>query len=252
MAVAVVLAYHGQMPWVRGAFLGISQFFTLSGFLITSILLRTVREHGKIDLRRFWARRYRRLMPAAYITLAGTVVFGATVATEQQLDNLAGGIAAAAGQVANWYFVFTDQSYVALFSAPSPVQHFWSLAIEEQFYLLLPLLLVLMHRYSRSTRTATAVLAGGVVASTALMIVLFRAGASLDRLYYGTDTRAAELLVGALLATVLHARPFAPGPRARRLVIALSIVAFATVLWGWRWRSPTGCCGRAASSPSPC
>jgi len=233
MAVAVVLAYHAQMPWVRGAFLGISQFFTLSGFLITSILLRTVQERGEIDLRRFWARRYRRLMPAAYLTLAGVVVFGATVATEQQLDTLAGGIAAAAAQVANWYFVITDQSYVALFSAPSPVQHFWSLAIEEQFYLLLPLLLVLVHRYARSNRTATAVLAGGAVASTALMIVLFRAGASLDRLYYGTDTRAAELLVGAVLATVLQVRPFEPGPRARRLVAGLSIVAFATVLWGW-------------------
>src|SRR5262245_38376813 len=181
MAVAVVLAYHGQMPWVRGAFLGISQFFTLSGFLITSILLRTVRERGGIDLRRFWSRRYRRLMPAAYLTLAGVVVFGATVATEQQLDGLAGGVAAAAGQVANWYFVFTHQSYVALFSAPSPVQHFWSLAIEEQFYLLLPLMLVLIYRYLRSNRMATAILASGAVASTALMIALFRTGASLDR-----------------------------------------------------------------------
>jgi peptidoglycan/LPS O-acetylase OafA/YrhL len=231
VAVTVVLAYHGQLPWVQGAFLGISQFFTLSGFLITSMLLRRQPGDGGLDLRRFWSRRYRRLMPAAYLTLAGVVLFGATVATQQQLENLPGDVAAAALQVANWHFILSDQSYVSLFTAPSPVQHFWSLAIEEQFYLLLPLVVLVLRR--RSPATIGVVLAGGAAASTLLMAGLFEGGASLDRLYYGTDTRAAELLTGAVLGAVLAARPLRLGPGARKAVAGLSALAFGLTLWGW-------------------
>ncbi len=233
IAVGVVLLYHGEIPWMRGGFLGISLFFTLSGFLITSMLLRTQRRSGRIDLRSFWARRYRRLLPAAYVTLAGVLVFGATVATRQQLSDLPGAVASALAQVTNWFFILSGRSYVALFTAPSPVQHFWSLAIEEQFYLVMPLVLLLLLRRRQSLKVTAGVLAAGAVASTATMVLLFQRGASLDRLYYGTDTRAAELLVGALLAVVLHARPLPATGRLRRALPALGIASALFLLWAF-------------------
>ena len=149
VSMAAVLLYHGQVSWAGGGFLGISLFFTLSGYLITTLLLRSALDDGRLDMRGFWARRYRRILPAAYLTLAVIVGFGATVATEQQLADLPGAVIAAVAQVANWFFIVTDRSYVAIFAAPSPVQHFWSLAIEEQLYLLLPLILLVLVRCTR-------------------------------------------------------------------------------------------------------
>ena len=207
LAVMAVLVYHAEFPWARGGFLGISLFFTLSGFLITSILLRGHATGGTIGLRTFWARRYRRLLPAAYLTLAGVVLFAATVATEQQLSDLPRQVLASILQVVNWFFVFSGQSYVQLFTAPSPVQHFWSLSIEEQFYVFMPLLLLGLLRWVRSPKVVGAVFAVGAIASSALMFVLYERGASLDRLYYGTDTRVGELLVGCVLAVVVHTVP---------------------------------------------
>jgi peptidoglycan/LPS O-acetylase OafA/YrhL len=233
-AVAIVLAYHSDMSWAKGGFLGISLFFTLSGFLITSILLRMHERTGSVRLRTFWGRRYRRLLPAAYLTLAGIVVFGATVATRQQLSDLPGAVTSAIFQVSNWFFMFAGQSYVNLFSAPSPVQHFWSLSIEEQFYVVMPIVLIVLLRRTRSMRTLAAIFAGAAAASTLLMIVLYQHGASLDRLYYGTDTRAAEILVGCTAAVVLHRRPLQPlGLAGRRAWAAAGAGAFVAMIVGW-------------------
>ncbi len=120
VAVLVVLGYHGELPWTQGAFLGISQFFTLSGFLIMGVLLRRHLVPGG-ELRSFWARRARRLMPAAFLALTGILVFGATVATRQQVQALPGDVIGAATWSANWRFVIAGKSYVNLFAAPSPV-----------------------------------------------------------------------------------------------------------------------------------
>ncbi len=233
-AVAAVLAYHTDMSWAKGGFLGISLFFTLSGFLITSILLRMHESTGTISLRTFWTRRYRRLLPAAYLTLAGVVVFGATVATRQQLKNLPGAVTSAVFQVANWFFMFADQSYVNLFTAPSPVQHFWSLAIEEQFYVVMPIVLILLLRRVRSMRSVAAVFASAAAASALLMVALYERGASLDRLYYGTDTRVAEILVGCVAAVVLYKRPLGGlSTSARRLWAGAGLAAFALTIASW-------------------
>lgn len=217
ICVVGVLMYHAQLGGADAGFLGVSQFFTLSGFLVMSILLRSL-ERDDLNPVTFWSRRYRRLLPASLLTLLGVVVFGFTLATEQQLDDLVTSIPAALLQVANWHFVATDTSYVQLFQAPSPVQHFWSLAVEEQFYLLIPLVLLGIRAITTSTKIIAAVIAGLTVASTAWMWWLFDGGASIDRLYYGTDTRAAEILVGCVLALILSARRGTLCPRQRQVL----------------------------------
>ncbi len=231
VAMMVMLAYHSELPFARGAFLGLSQFFTLSGFLITSMLLRS-HDRGGINLREFWRRRFERLMPAALLCLAGIVVFGATVANREQAQELPGQVFAAATYWANWFFVITDKSYVNLFAAPSPVQHYWSLAVEEQFYLFMPVAMLLLLRRTRSARVLGAVFAGGAILSTAWMVHLYDSGAGLDRIYYGTDTRMAEMLVGALLAVVVTEIGERFTERARRNLGALGLVAFAVSAWG--------------------
>jgi peptidoglycan/LPS O-acetylase OafA/YrhL len=235
LAVAAVLLFHSQLSGARGGFLGVSAFFTLSGYLITSLLLDEHARHGRISLRGFWNRRARRLLPAAYVALAGVLVFGATVATVSQARALRGDVLSALAYIANWHFYFSGQSYAHLFSAPSPVLHFWSLAIEEQFYLLFPLLLIVALRLTKANRVAlAAVMAAGIGASV-LAGNLLLASSGESRVYYGTDTRAAELLVGALLAVVLARR--APMPTVRRGTRVAATVggtlALATMVWWW-------------------
>ncbi len=225
-----MLGYHGELPWTAGAFLALSQFFTLSGFLITGVLLRNHLRPGG-NLRGFWERRARRLMPAAFIALAGIMVFGATVATRQQARGLPAQVAAAATWTANWQFVISHTSYINLFAAPSPVQHFWSLAIEEQFYLLLPVGLFFLVRRTRSPLVIGGMLGGLALLSSAWMAALYYHGASLDRLYYGTDTRVSELLVGATLGVVVWHKGLDFSERMRQVLAVAGVVAFAATIW---------------------
>jgi len=207
--VAGVLFFHAGFSWAVGGYLGVSTFFTLSGYLITTLLLHEHRRSGTVDLKAFWGRRFRRLMPASLVTLGAIVVlFGPFVADPDQLAELPGDVIAALAYVANWRFIFADQSYADLFTAPSPIQHFWSLAIEEQYYVIFPLLtagLLLVGRGSR--RVLFGALAVLAVASTVLMVALHTPGTDTGRVYYGTDTRAVELLAGALFAIVVAGRP---------------------------------------------
>ena len=225
IGMAAMLMYHGQVG-AEGAFLALSQFFTLSGFLVMSILLRATDSADGLQLGNFWGRRYRRLLPASLLTLAGVILYGFTLATEQQVDALQRSIPAAVAQVVNWHFVVTDASYVDLFQSPSPIQHFWSLAIEEQFYLLTPILLIGVLKITRNPKALLAVFGLGAVASTAWMWTRFEGGASIDRLYYGTDTRASEMLVGCVLAIVLHHWAPTLGRGARQALGAAGLVAY--------------------------
>jgi peptidoglycan/LPS O-acetylase OafA/YrhL len=219
LAVVAVVLFHARLPWARGGFLGVSAFFTLSGFLITSLLLAEYHQSGTVALGGFWGRRARRLFPAALVTIVAVALLTPVLGTDAQQRNLFGDVAGALGYVANWRFVLSGQSYGALFDAPSPLVHFWSLAIEEQFYLLFPLIaalvLVSASRRTRSDSTTpnlpvehlAAVLAALFAASFAVTLL---AGYSTDRSYYGTDTRASELLAGALLAVLLTSRGWSP------------------------------------------
>jgi peptidoglycan/LPS O-acetylase OafA/YrhL len=131
--VIAVLLFHGGFGWAIGGYLGVSGFFTLSGFLICSLLLDERFNNGRIDLVRFWKRRARRLLPAAWLALAGALVYGAVAAPPAVQRDIPGDVIAALAYVANWRFIVNETSYEALFSEPSPVTHLWSLAIEEQY-----------------------------------------------------------------------------------------------------------------------
>jgi peptidoglycan/LPS O-acetylase OafA/YrhL len=241
LGVGLVLLFHGGISWATGGFLGVSVFFTLSGFLITSLLLAEQQTTGDVHLGHFWIRRLRRLMPAALACLALIIVLTATVLHSAK-ETLRGDVLAAVADVANWRFYFSGQSYAALFSVPSPVQHFWSLAIEEQFYLCFPVLVWLLLVKLRWPRAVlAAVLAAGFVASTASAVAIGTSDP--DLVYYGTFTRVAELLAGCMLAMAVTAwgrpdpaRRWAPwavvaGPAALAAIIV--VVVRTTELDSW-------------------
>jgi peptidoglycan/LPS O-acetylase OafA/YrhL len=200
LAVAGVVCFHGGWEWAAGGWLGVSLFFTLSGFLITSLLLSEARSHGTIDLRAFWGRRFRRLLPAAWVCIAVLLALTWWLADARLAQRSRWDALAALGQFSNWRFLLTGRSYGDLFRAPSPFLHFWSLAIEEQFYLLYPLLVAGICRLRRP-RTTLAVGATVVAVGMWLVPVLFDFG--VDRVYLGSDTRIGELLAGAVLAVVI-------------------------------------------------
>lgn len=214
VAVAAVVAYHAGFAWAPGGFLGVSTFFTLSGFLITCLLIEEHDRTGRIDLRQFWGRRFRRLLPAALLTLAVVSAGAAALATPDQLAGLRTDVLAALLDVANWRFLLAGRSYGDLFASPSPVLHFWSLAIEEQFYVVYPVVVAVVVRAGRPLRPR---LGAVLLASTAFTLgvgVLWPA-------YYSTLVRAPELLVGALLAIALgRRRGLAPGGGRRAVAIA--------------------------------
>ena len=216
LAVLVVLAYHGGVPGTGGGFVGVEAFFVLSGYLITSLLLARWHGDGTIRLRAFWARRARRLLPALCCLVVVTAIYETAVGPSGATPDFGADALSTLGYVANWHEIWTSNGYFAETALTSPLQHTWSLAIEEQFYLLWPLLLaVVLGVWSRSRpapRRRLRLLAGvsalGALASAAEMALLYRPGdsASLSRVYYGTDTRAEGLLVGAALAAVVALR----------------------------------------------
>ncbi len=234
-AVASVIAYHFGAGWMTGGFLGVDAFFVLSGFLITSLLLNEwERGHRRrrIDLPAFWARRARRLLPALLLVLAAIALYAVVLAPTDQLRSLRADGLASLFYVANWRFVLSGQSYFALFTLPSPMRHLWSLAIEEQFYLVWPLVVLACLRVGRGSRTVLAgVCVAGIGASIAVMAMLYEP-ADPSRAYYGTDARAHTILVGALLALLLARRR----ARTRSAGWGLHLpgmVAAAACVWAW-------------------
>jgi len=202
LAVAGVVIYHVGADWLPGGFLGVDLFFVLSGFLITGILLGQVDRSGGIAFAQFFTRRARRLLPALYLMLIAVCGWALFVAAPEEIGDLRGAALAALFYVANWFFILTGQSYFADMQGPSPVEHTWSLAIEEQYYLVWPVLLLPSVR-KLSPRLIAAVLAVLILVSVALMAWTYDAGDP-SVAYFGTFTRIHELLVGALLAWLVH------------------------------------------------
>jgi peptidoglycan/LPS O-acetylase OafA/YrhL len=205
VAVAAVLLYHGNAAWTPGGFIGVDVFFVLSGYLITALLLAEQARWGAIDLLAFWARRARRLLPALFLVLVAVAAYAAALAPASERQSIRLDALATLGYVANWRFIASGQSYFAQFQAPSPLRHTWSLGIEEQWYLFFPPLLALALRRWRPSRWVLGGLLGALaLGSAGLMAALFTPGADPSRVYYGTDTRAQALLVGAVMAVALQ------------------------------------------------
>ncbi|MBN2621948.1 MAG: acyltransferase family protein [Acidimicrobiales bacterium] len=246
LAVAAVLLFHGGFAWARGGYLGVSTFFTLSGFLITALLIGEHRATGHVVLRRFWARRMRRLLPASALTLAAVSL--SALFTDQLWERtLRGDVIAALLQAANWRFLFDDRPYGELFTSGSPVLHFWSLAIEEQFYWVFPLVTAGVLAVAKGSARVYGTVLGALIGVSLLSSLAWGPVRS-DIVYYATFTRMGEILVGALLAVVLHARwgGMVPSPSrvrsARRLsgvATAVGVVALAASGWAW-WNVEQG------------
>ena len=242
IAVIGVVAYHLQLGWARGGYLGVDLFFVLSGFLITSLLLEEWVGSGRLNLAAFWGRRAKRLLPALFLVVSAlglyiiaNAIFGGPGANGLlDLSGLRWDAIWTLLYANNWHLIYAHQSYFAQFSTPSPFQHTWSLAIEEQFYLVWPLVLIVLFRFARrGWRTAgvTISIVLGLLSSV-LMAAMFHPGTDPSRIYYGTDTRLFDLMAGATLAFFAASRP-QPGERARRTlhVVAPAAAAALAVFW---------------------
>ncbi len=225
-AVCAVMLFHLGYGFIGGGFLSVSMFFTLSGVLIGTLMLSEITSTGGFSPRRFWTRRARRLLPASLMTLFVLAV--ARLLTDKLADTSGADIAAAALNVANWHFAADGTSYADLFAGPSAVLHYWSLAIEEQFYVIVAVFAVLVaSRAARPVRTMGLTACVVAVGSFALPPVAGWLGhpLAIDRVYYGTDTRAGELMVGVAIAAFVVAEH-----RRRRILAAARIVACVAVV----------------------
>ena len=224
VAVSLVVAYHLGYARVAGGYVGVEVFFVLSGWLVCALLVNEHHRTGGIALGRFWLRRARRLLPAMAVVIAGTAVV-ASVARPERLADLRDHAAAAVGYHLNWRLVLDQRSYFEAGGGPSSLEHLWSLSIEEQFYLVFPLLCgLVLTRWSR--KAAVAVALGGAAAATALRFALLDPAGDPSRVYFGTDTRAAGLLLGVALGLFWTPNRLRPHDD-RRFVAVLDGVALA-------------------------
>ena len=209
LAVIMVLAYHLKIPFAKSGLLGVTVFFVLSGFLITRILITEIEETHTIDLKNFWVRRIRRLIPAV-LSMAVVIIFVSAVVNRVVFTKGCKDFVASVLGFNNWWQIFNKVSYFEAAGAPSPFTHCWSLAIETQFYLIYPLVLLLLARVVRGRKKRGKVFAIVsallTVVSMILMAVLYNPNGDPSRVYYGTDTRAFALLIGALAAIQLEYR----------------------------------------------
>ena len=236
IAVIMVLAYHLTLALFKSGFLGVTVFFVLSGYLITGILISEVEEEGTIDLKNFWLRRIRRLVPAV-MSMAVVIIFVSAVVNRIIFTKGCKDFLASVLGFNNWWQIFNKVSYFEAAGVPSPFTHCWSLAIETQFYLIYPLILLGIYKLVKSReegRAKRGLLFAGVtlmlaLISVILMIVLFDPQQDASRVYYGTDTRAFSLLFGALLAILWDYR-MVPRRLSASVNMVLGSVSFAVLL----------------------
>jgi len=243
LAVAAVLAFHYGVPGGQAGFLGVDVFFVLSGYLITSLMLSQLR-HGRVRLGEFWTRRARRLVPALVPVVGATLLWGAVFAPAVLRDRLRGDIASTLFYFANWHFI-SSNTYFASDGVRSPLEHMWSLAVEEQFYLVWPLLLALVALALRDPRRR--LLAIGTLALGGIAVSAWRLeslwGRGVDRAYLGTDSRMFEPLAGALLAVLLTSQRM---PRLAARTHWPLLVAGAAA-WSWGMTNLGGPAGATAA-----
>jgi len=204
VAILAVLAYHAGLPFLPGGFAGVDIFFVISGYLITGLLVREAERDGRISLSRFYARRAKRLLPAAAVVFVVTAIGTALVFAGSQARVFGGDITAAAAYVVNWRLAARSVNYLAQDTGQSPVLHFWSLSLEEQYYFVWPLLaifaIVVARKLNRSARVAMAVGLLGVIGIPSFVYALYLAHSNAAVAFFVTPTRMWELAVGAAVA----------------------------------------------------
>ncbi len=235
IAVLSVIVFHLNFGWASGGLLGVQVFFVLSGYLITDLLVAEYRRRRGIALAQFWIRRARRLLPALFVVLFVTVGW-ATLFDRSQLGALRSDLPSGIFYFSNWWFIFHHISYFAKFGPPSPLGHLWSLSIEEQFYLIWPLLVLAAMKYLHNRRIMIMLTLAVAAASAIEMGILFVPDGDPTRVYDGTDTRVFALLIGAALAMALpRSQAFTPVTvNARRLLDAvggISLLGIFLMFW---------------------
>ena len=233
VAVVAVLLYHADVTWLPGGFLGVDVFFVISGYLITMLMLEEHHRTGAVSVRGFYRRRARRLLPALFVLLLA-VCSVAALFYREEMARLRAQVLSALTYSTNWYLIFTDGSYFDSLGRPLALRHLWSLAVEEQFYLLWPLVMVFLLRRFRERLGSIALIIGALAGASAVwMALLYEPGTDPSRLYYGTDTRLATLLMGGLLAIFWRPSALAHGTVRRhgRVFDLVGLLALAAIVW---------------------
>ncbi|WP_170319885.1 acyltransferase family protein [Polyangium spumosum] len=231
LAVLGVLLFHdGRLD---GGYLGVDLFFVLSGYLIHSLLLAEWSKTGTIDLKAFWVRRARRLFPALLALLPVVAAYAYWLARPEELDRIRKDGLATLAYVANWRAIFSGRSYWDMFQAPSPLEHTWSLAIEEQFYVVWPLLAFGVLHLARGSRRVMLAVALGLALLSGAAMVWLGTRADTARAYMGTDTRGVAILLGAALACLMAERGPSKDPRVVRALDGLGVLAAAALAFAW-------------------
>jgi peptidoglycan/LPS O-acetylase OafA/YrhL len=231
VAVALVIAYHLGYSHVAGGYIGVEVFFVLSGWLVCALLVNEHQRTGRIALKDFWLRRARRLLPGLVVVGTATLAL-ASVVQPERLAELRSQAVAALGYHLNWRLLLDQQSYFEAAEGPAGLEHLWSLSIEEQFYLAFPLLCgLVLTRWSR--KRAVAIALGGALVATVLRLVLYAPGADPTRAYFGTDTRAAGLLLGVALGVFWTPNRLRPqsSPRFAAVLDAAAVAGAAVLVW---------------------
>ncbi|MFM8648898.1 MAG: acyltransferase family protein [Actinomycetota bacterium] len=226
-ALIMIMLFHANPKWIPGGFISVSLFFTLSGYLITSLLVFEGEANGRISLRDFWSRRLRRLAPAALVALLVVVGLSTWLSTGVEQGRVRGDALAAATYVANWRSISSGHSYAEIFADASPLQHLWSLSIEEQLYILVPLMVAIGFAVGLRRRGIGFVFVG----ASALSVLASVLANGHDRIYYGTDTRAVELFAGAALACFLGPRLEQWAKGSFRWPLALLVLPLVLFVW---------------------
>ncbi|KMP74570.1 acyltransferase [Bacillus cereus] len=231
LAILGVILYHINFNWIPGGFLGVTVFFVLSGYLITDILSIEWKRNKRIDLKNFWLRRARRLLPGMLVMLI-IVLAWITIFHSSLLGKMRGDSLAALLYFSNWWYIYHKLSYFENFNQLSPLNHFWSLAVEEQFYVVWPFIISLAFYYIKKKSHIILFIVLGAVASALAMAVLYEPGVDPSRIYYGTDTRAFSLLIGAALALIWPSSRLANKiiPQARLILDVVGGIALIVIL----------------------